>query len=115
MFSPAVGDRDPDDLRQNYSSALFPPSFYFDFLTQEDIQKKIGAEVQYVECSREVSRHFGTTGGVRLWLPYLQIRFQVSLHRLEIQNARTWLPQLGALANSRLKMLIWVRAHKIAL
>jgi hypothetical protein len=24
------------------------------------------------------------------------------------QDARTWLPQLGALANSRLKILIWV-------
>ena len=33
--------------------------------------------------------------------------------RLEMQDARTWLPQLGALANSRLKLLIWVRAHKI--
>jgi hypothetical protein len=37
----------------------------------------------------------------------------MSSQRLEIQDARTWLPQLGALANSRLRMLIWVRAHKI--
>ena len=44
------------------------------------------------------------------------MRFKVnSQQRLEIQNARTWLPQLGHLANSRLKMLIWVRAHKITL
>jgi hypothetical protein len=32
-----------------------------------------------------------------------------SMNLTEIsQDARTWLPQLGALANSRLKILIWV-------
>ncbi|KAF8184810.1 alpha/beta-hydrolase [Pholiota molesta] len=77
LFVPAVGDRDSDDLRQN-SSALFPPEFYVNFLHTASIKKKIGAETRYQES-------LVTTG----------------------DDARTLLPQLGALANSSLNILIW--------
>ena len=110
MAYPAFGDRYGDDLKQNDSTANFPPGSYFDFLHRADIQKKIGAEVQYIECTDQTYKLFAKTGDVRFCLPYL---FRVSLQRLEMQDARTSLPQLGALANSRLKLLIWVRAYKI--
>ena len=107
---PAIGDRDKYDLRQN-SSALFPSESYINFLNQADIQKNISAEVQYFEFSGAVYDLFANTGDVRFCLPYfLQTRFKVNLQRLEIQIARTWLPELGVLANSGLKILIWVRA-----
>ena len=64
MLVPAVGDRDPNDLRQN-SSALFPSESYVDFLQQANIQKKIGAEVQYLECPDEPYNLFVRTGDVR--------------------------------------------------
>jgi carboxypeptidase C (cathepsin A) len=84
VFIPAVGNRDSDDLRQN-SSALFPPSFYINYLHQASIKNRIGAEVQYKECPNAPFNLFVQTG----------------------DDARTLLPQLGALANSGLKMLIW--------
>ncbi|KIM43509.1 hypothetical protein M413DRAFT_68801 [Hebeloma cylindrosporum] len=84
VFVPAVGDRDSDDLRQN-SSALFPPEFYVNYLHTPAIQNKIGAETRYQECPDAPFNLFVTTG----------------------DDARTLLPQLGTLANSGLKMLIW--------
>ncbi|KAF8899618.1 alpha/beta-hydrolase [Gymnopilus junonius] len=84
LFVPAVGDRDSDDLRQN-SSALFPPEFYVKFLREQSIMTQIGAEHRYSECPDAPFELFTRTG----------------------DDARTLLPQLGALANSRLKMLIW--------
>ncbi|EIN14710.1 alpha/beta-hydrolase [Punctularia strigosozonata HHB-11173 SS5] len=84
VFIPAIGDRDVDDLRQN-SSALFPPEFYVHYLANPDVKAAIGANATYRECSGAVGGQFGRTG----------------------DDARTWLPQLGALANSRLKVLIW--------
>jgi hypothetical protein len=70
VFTPAIGDRDPNDLRQN-SSALFPSESYVDFLHQPDIQKKIGAEVQYLECPDAPFELFVNTGDVRFCLLYL--------------------------------------------
>jgi len=84
VFVPAVGDRDSDDLRQN-SSALFPPEFYINLLSNATIKQLIGATSTYSECSNPVDNLFDKTG----------------------DDARTLLPQLAALANSRLKMLIW--------
>ncbi|KAJ3826667.1 alpha/beta-hydrolase [Lentinula raphanica] len=84
VFVPAVGNRDSDDLRQN-SSALFPPEFYVDYLQQASIQNAIGAQTKYSECPDAPYELFTKTG----------------------DDARTWLPQLGALANSKLKLLIW--------
>ncbi|KAF8056296.1 Alpha/Beta hydrolase protein [Lyophyllum atratum] len=84
VFVPSIGDRDVNDLRQN-SSALFPPEYYVDFLGQASIQQKIGAESAYSECPDAPFRLFVRTG----------------------DDARTWLPQLGELANSGLKILIW--------
>jgi len=84
VFVPAVGDRDSDDLRQN-SSALFPPEFYVQFLRSPDIVSKIGALSRYSECPDAPFELFEKTG----------------------DDARSWLPQLSELANSKLKMLIW--------
>ncbi|KAF8881135.1 Alpha/Beta hydrolase protein [Mucidula mucida] len=84
LFIPAIGDRDSDDLRQN-SSALFPPSFYVDFLHNPTVKRRIGAESQYSECPDAPFDFFVKTG----------------------DDARTWLPELGVLADSGLNMLIW--------
>ncbi|KJA22565.1 hypothetical protein HYPSUDRAFT_186243 [Hypholoma sublateritium FD-334 SS-4] len=84
LFVPAVGNRDSDDLRQN-SSALFPPEFYVNFLHSTSIKNKIGAQTTYQECPDAPFELFEKTG----------------------DDARTLLPQLGALANSGLKILIW--------
>ncbi|KAJ6625126.1 alpha/beta-hydrolase [Mycena sp. CBHHK59/15] len=81
LFVPAVGNRDSDDLRQN-SSALFPPEYYLNYLALTDVKTQIGAETTYQECANTL---FGRTG----------------------DDARTILPQLAALANSTLKILIW--------
>jgi len=86
VFAPAVGDRDSDDLRQNGSTSNpFPPEFYVSFLRNPDIVARIGAQAKYSECANAPDRQFSRTG----------------------DDARTLLPQLAALANSRLKMLIW--------
>ena len=93
MFVPAVGDRDSDDLRQNASSPNpFPPEFYLNFLANQTILQKNGAQAQYSECSNRVDAEFSRTG----------------------DDARTLLPQLAALANSRLKILIWVSGAFLA-
>lgn len=84
VFVPAVGNRDDADLRQN-SSALFPPEFYVNYLRSPLIQKKIGAEVRYSECADPPFEKFVTTG----------------------DDARTLLPLLGDLADSKMKILIW--------
>jgi hypothetical protein len=70
MFIPAVGDREPNDLRQK-NPADFPSKSYINFLHQANIQKKIGAEVEYVECSQERFNDFNKTGDVHFCLPYL--------------------------------------------
>ncbi|CAL1710317.1 unnamed protein product [Somion occarium] len=86
VFIPAVGDRDDEDLRQNASSPnIFPPGFYVQYLRRPEIQAKIGAQVRYSECPNAPFIPFSRTG----------------------DDARTLLPALSALANSRLKMLIW--------
>ncbi|KAJ7766323.1 alpha/beta-hydrolase [Mycena maculata] len=84
LFIPAVGDRDDDDLRQN-SSALFPPEYYLNYLALADVKAQIGAESNYSECANAPDELFERTG----------------------DDARTWLPQLGALVDSKLKVLIW--------
>ncbi|KAF8128601.1 Alpha/Beta hydrolase protein [Boletus edulis] len=84
VYGVAVGDRDPYDLHQN-SSALFPPDYYMTYLTNPEVMATIGAETAYQQCSDVVNEIFNATG----------------------DEARTWLPQLSAMANSGLKILIW--------
>jgi carboxypeptidase C (cathepsin A) len=84
VYVPAVGDRDPNDLRQN-SSALFPPEYYVNYLSIPEVVSKIGAETTYEECPDAPYELFLKTG----------------------DDARTWLPQLSTMANSGLKILIW--------
>ncbi|KAG1881409.1 Alpha/Beta hydrolase protein [Suillus tomentosus] len=84
VYTPAAGDYDGYDIRQN-SSGLFPPEYYVHYLHKEDVMKKIGAQVKYEECSDAPYEKFVKTG----------------------DGARTWLLQLSALVNSRMKILIW--------
>ncbi|KAI0771274.1 alpha/beta-hydrolase [Trametes elegans] len=89
VFNVAVGSRHSDDLRQNASSpALFPTQNYVSFLQNETIAQRIGAEVPYAPCSLPVYVQFNGTG----------------------DNARSLLPRLSALADSRTRILIWVSA-----
>ncbi|KAL0574094.1 hypothetical protein V5O48_007853 [Marasmius crinis-equi] len=84
----AAGDRNFEDLRQPPGSPTydpFPHSYYLDFLRGEAIREKIGAVGDYQECSRPVIDAFFSTG----------------------DDARTFLPHLGDLANDKMKILIW--------
>ncbi|KAF8524562.1 alpha/beta-hydrolase [Hysterangium stoloniferum] len=83
-FVPILGDRDDDDLRQT-APAAFPPEFYVNFLQLPAIKAKIGATSTYAECPDAPFELFAKTG----------------------DDARTLLPQLSALVNSKLKVLIW--------
>ncbi|KAI0685440.1 alpha/beta-hydrolase [Cerioporus squamosus] len=83
---PAAGYRDEYDLRQNASSPNpWPPTYYVGFLQNATIMQKIGAQVNYSDFSDPVAYQFNRTG----------------------DDARTLLPQLAALADSKLKILIW--------
>ncbi|KAI6014409.1 Alpha/Beta hydrolase protein [Pisolithus microcarpus] len=84
VLTPAIGNYDPYDLRQN-SSALFPPEYYVNYLSIESVKERIGAETAYEECPNK---------------PYLKIMNTGD-------DARTFLPDLSQLANSGLKILIW--------
>ncbi|KAF8639214.1 hypothetical protein AX17_001699 [Amanita inopinata Kibby_2008] len=84
IYVPAVNGLDPYDLRQN-SSELFPPEYYVNFLQTASVKKQIGADVQYQECPNAPYEPFVTTG----------------------DDARTLLPELAALVDSKLKVLIW--------
>ncbi|KAG1889392.1 Alpha/Beta hydrolase protein [Suillus subluteus] len=92
LYYPAVEGYDQNDLRQN-SSALFPPEYYVDYLREKHVMKKIGAEVKYEECANALMEQFAKTG----------------------DDARTWLPQLSTLANSGMRILIWVHASVLAM
>ena len=86
VLEPATIGRDFDDLRQSDDSPNpFPPEFYVSFLRNATIMQKIGAQARYSECSNAVGSQFSRTG----------------------DDARTLLPQLAALANARMKILIW--------
>ncbi|KAG1810120.1 Alpha/Beta hydrolase protein [Suillus plorans] len=62
-----------------------PPEYHVDYLREKHVTEKIGAEVKYEECANAPMEQFAKTG----------------------DDARTWLPQLSALANSGMKILIW--------
>ncbi|KAG6842701.1 hypothetical protein H0H93_003757, partial [Arthromyces matolae] len=64
----------------------FPPEYYVNYLGLASVTKAIGAKVAYGECPDPPYELFAKTG----------------------DDARTLLPQLAALANSGLKILIWV-------
>ncbi|KAJ7192732.1 hypothetical protein GGX14DRAFT_406116 [Mycena pura] len=82
LFTPAVRDRDPDDLRHN-SSALFPPEFYLDHLDQTSVRTTIGAEVAYSECPKLPFELFARTDNdARTWLPAHRAR------ELEVEDPR---------------------------
>ncbi|KAI9567731.1 Alpha/Beta hydrolase protein [Boletus coccyginus] len=91
VYVPAVGDRDPYDLRQN-SSALSTPDHFADYLRLPQVMSAIGAETTFQECPDGPYELFVETG----------------------DDGRTWLPQLSKLADSRMKILIWVRKPDIS-
>ena len=111
IFVPAVGDRDSDDLRQSADSPTpFPPEFYLDFLANATIKAAIGATSTYSECADAPFDLFDRTGDVSP--PRASHAISPTTHYgSAAQDARSWLPELAALANSRLKLLIWVRAR----
>ncbi|KAG1766459.1 Alpha/Beta hydrolase protein [Suillus occidentalis] len=84
IYYPAANGYDQNDLRQN-SSALFPPAYYVNYLREKHVMRNIGAEVEYEACPDAPMEQFAKTA----------------------DNARTSLPQLSALANSGMKILIW--------
>lgn len=100
----AVGNRDVNDLRQN-SSALFPPEHYLNLLANATIMAKIGAESAYGECTNPPYNLFEKTGDVSVSAVECVVR---SMIFTELQDARSLLPRLAALVNSKLKILIWV-------
>ncbi|KAF8524561.1 alpha/beta-hydrolase [Hysterangium stoloniferum] len=75
-----ISNRDIDDLRQT-APAAFPPEFYVNFLHLPSVKAKIGATSTYAECSNAPNELFAKTG----------------------DDARTFLPQLSVLVNSKLK------------
>ncbi|KAG9308308.1 Alpha/Beta hydrolase protein [Chiua virens] len=92
IFAPAVGERDSDDLRQQFP-ASFPPEYYVNYLENPEVMRKIGAESTYGECPNAPASLFSNTG----------------------DDARTWLPELSELVNSGLKTLIWGYASVLAM
>ncbi|KAG8871518.1 hypothetical protein FRB98_000717 [Tulasnella sp. 332] len=84
IYNTCIGNRDVYDIRSTTPDPL-PPSGYINYLQQPNIQAAIGAEVTYVECNTPVFYQFVAEGDF----------------------TRTLLPQLGALANSKLKILLW--------
>jgi carboxypeptidase C (cathepsin A) len=80
----AIGNLDPYDLRQS-SAAAFPPEYYVNYLGLASVTSAIGAVSTYSECPNAPYNKFVTTG----------------------DDARTFLPQLAALANTGMRILIW--------
>ena len=85
---PSSLGRDEYDLRQsNDTDNPFPPKYYSSFLNDSTVLRTIGAEVPYYfECSDAVEAQFNRTG----------------------DDARSLLSELGALADTGMKILIWV-------
>ena len=61
---PAIDGRNAYDLRLN-SSAIFPPEYYVNYLHEESVMEKIGAQTQYKECPTVPGELFEKTGDVR--------------------------------------------------
>ncbi|KAG8882413.1 hypothetical protein FRB98_003719 [Tulasnella sp. 332] len=79
-----IGNQDVYDVRQQNPDP-YPPEYYVNYLQTSSIQTKIGAAVKYQECPDAPYEKFANTG----------------------DDSRTWLPELGALANSKMRILIW--------
>ncbi|KAK7052066.1 Alpha/Beta hydrolase protein [Favolaschia claudopus] len=85
LFSAAVGNRDPYDLRQD-SSEAFPPEYYVNYLGLSSVTTAIGAtSSKYSECPDAPYELFARTG----------------------DDARTLLPQLGDVVDSGIRVLVW--------
>ncbi|CCM03187.1 uncharacterized protein FIBRA_05309 [Fibroporia radiculosa] len=84
VYKPAIGDRYEYDLRQK-APGYFPTMNYVTYLQSPYVMSQIGAESMYQDCSDAVEGDFNKTG----------------------DDARSLLPQLSALADSGLKILIW--------
>ncbi|KAG2109563.1 Alpha/Beta hydrolase protein [Suillus discolor] len=103
LYYPAVEGYDQHDLRQKLS-ILSPPEYYVDYLREKHVMEKIGAEVKYEECANAPMEQFAKTGDASFCPTFSpsSVEFTILL-----KDARTWLPQLSALANSGMKILIW--------
>ena len=68
MYTLAVGNYDPYDLRQN-STAAFPPEYYVNYLQSPTVKAQIGANTTYQECPNAPYNKFVPTGDVRIQYP----------------------------------------------
>ncbi len=85
-----MGDRDPNDLRQNSSTPsddVVPPTFYLDYLDDKNVLDLIGAQVSYDQCDDSVKARFSRNG----------------------ETGRSFLSNLAEIASEgKVKLLIWV-------
>ncbi|KAK7038826.1 hypothetical protein VNI00_010456 [Paramarasmius palmivorus] len=102
VFLPAVGARDPDDLRQSSTAsteesdedeeAAGPSTDYATFIRLPEIQKSLGVSLNgnkngtFDQCDSSVKFRFAQSG----------------------ETGRTFLPHLATLAESKFPILIWV-------
>ncbi|KAK0195395.1 Alpha/Beta hydrolase protein [Armillaria mellea] len=89
VFNPTVGDRNPNDLRQNSSTPsdeVVPPTFYLDYLHDSNVRDLIGAQVTYDQCDDSVKTRFSRNG----------------------ETGRSFLSNLAEIASEgKVKLLIW--------
>jgi hypothetical protein len=106
LLTLATQNRDPYDLRQPPSEP-FPPEYYVNYLQTPSVASAIGAETTYVACASEPFEDFVESGDVRV---FFRLRHSLCLcvELDALQYERTLLPQLSNLANSGLRILIWV-------
>jgi UDP-glucose 6-dehydrogenase len=65
VFNLAVGDLDPEDLRQlANSSSPIPNGDYQKLLKDDKIKKKIGATTDFDQCNQDVKSRFIDAGEV---------------------------------------------------
>lgn len=90
MFYPTAKHRDPSALFQERSDPHNDniPSFsYLSYVRSDEVVQLIGADTRYDQCNHKVKDGFGESG----------------------EAGKSFLPQLGKLADAGMPLLIWVR------
>ncbi|KAK0505210.1 Alpha/Beta hydrolase protein [Armillaria luteobubalina] len=98
VFAPTIGDRNPDDLRQNYTEQLteedeeddysdvFPPKYYSTYVRSSSVKKAIGAKGDFDQCDSSLKFRFSNSG----------------------ETGRSFLSNLAELADAKeVDILIW--------
>jgi hypothetical protein len=99
-------DFDYEDIRQP-ASAPFPPETYVTYLSDPEIMKKIGAKIQYQECSDAVHTPFSLNGDSMspLFLP--TSNSPILLSNRPPKASRSFLPALSSVVQSGITTVIW--------